>query len=78
MLDQSFVGDVSVQNDPHCLFLLKHYRSLMPMAQEAKKALFLLKPADGAIGAHVQAVRKAYMDFENLACKITDQVAART
>lgn len=44
-----------VEDDPHCLALLKHYRSLMPMAQEARKPMFHLKPADGAIGAHMQA-----------------------
>jgi len=53
--------------DPHRLALLKHYRSLMPMAQEAHKPMFLLKPADGAIGAHVEAVRSCYEDFLQLA-----------
>lgn len=37
---------LSVVNDPHCLMLLKHYRSLMPMAQEARKPMFHLKPAE--------------------------------
>jgi cellulose biosynthesis protein BcsQ len=53
--------------DPHCLAQLKHYRSLMPMAMEARKPVFYLKPADGAIGAHVEAVRHAYLDFFALA-----------
>ncbi len=53
--------------DPQRLALLKHYRSLMPMAQEARKPMFLLKPADGAIGAHVEAVRSCYEDFLQLA-----------
>lgn len=56
--------------DPQRLALLKHYRSLMPMAQEARKPMFLLKPADGAIGAHVEAVRACYDDFLNLARKV--------
>jgi|UniRef100_A0A7C1FTU8 cellulose biosynthesis protein BcsQ len=56
--------------DPQRLALLKHYRSLMPMAQEARKPMFLLRPGDGAIGAHVEAVRSCYEDFLNLARKV--------
>lgn len=55
-----------VENDPNCLGLLKHYHSLAPMSMEAHKPMFLLKPADGAIGAHVQAVQKCYSDFKQL------------
>jgi chromosome partitioning protein len=47
--------------------MLKHYRSLMPMAMEANKPIFKLKPADGAIGAHMEGVRSAYEDFKTLA-----------
>jgi chromosome partitioning protein len=47
-------------DDPNCLALLKHYQSLMPMAQEARKAMFQLKPADGAIGAHSNAVKPSF------------------
>lgn len=66
----------TVQDDPDCLALLKHYHSLVPMAQEARKPLFLLKPADGAIGAHQRAVQRAYQDFAALADEITDRLAA--
>jgi deoxyhypusine synthase len=57
-------------SDPNRLALLKHYQSLMPMAQESHKPIFHLKPADGAIGAHIYAVRDVYKDFKNLAEKI--------
>lgn len=67
---------VTVQDDPHCLALLKHYHSLVPMAQEARKPLFLLKPADGAIGAHQRAVQRAYQDFAALAHQIMARLAA--
>jgi len=62
--------------DPHQLGQLKHYRSLMPMAQLANKPMFFLKPADGAIGAHVDAVKKCYQDFKQLAEVILRQVSA--
>lgn len=57
-------------NDLDRLALLKHYQSLMPMAQESHKPIFHLKPADGAIGAHTYAVRDVYKDFKDLAEKI--------
>lgn len=60
----------AVANDPYCLSLLKHYRSLMPMAMEARKPIFFLKSADGAIGAHIEAVRSCYQDFQKLAANI--------
>jgi hypothetical protein len=39
----------------------------MPMAQEANKPMFLLKPADGAIGGHQQAVLDCCRGFKKLA-----------
>ena len=59
-----------VSEDPNCLARLKYYRSLMPLAMEAHKPMFYLKPADGAIGAHVEAVRDCRDDFLELARRI--------
>jgi len=73
---ESVLGDAVMANipiisdDPYKLALLKHYRSLMPMAMEANKPIFFLKSADGAIGAHLEAVASCYKDFEALAAKI--------
>ena len=60
----------AVNDDPYMLALLKHYRSLMPMAMEANKPIFFLKSADGAIGSHQEAVTSCYTDFKRLASKI--------
>ena len=65
--------DKKVEHDENCLALLKHYHSLIPMAMEVRKPIFLLKPADGAIGAHYQAVSRAYSDFKLLTEKITER-----
>ncbi|WP_017717975.1 ParA family protein [Kamptonema formosum] len=73
VLNQPEDGGISVADDPHCLALLKNYQSLMPMAQEAHKPIFHLKPADGAIGAHTSAVRNVSRDFQALAEKIAQQ-----
>lgn len=63
----------SVEDDVNCIALLKHYRSLAPMSMESNKPIFLLKPADGAIGAHVYAVQKSYDDFEIMTKSILDR-----
>jgi hypothetical protein len=60
----------TVEDDPHCLAQLKHYLSLMPLAMEARKPIFHLKPADGAIGAHIAAVEECKRDFKRLAIRM--------
>ncbi len=61
---------VTIEQDPNCIAKLKDYRSLMPLAQEARKPMFFLKPADGALGAHTYAVTDTYNDFKSVAIKI--------
>ncbi len=64
----------SRENDPSCLSMMKHYKSLMPMAQDARKPMFALKSSDGAIGGHAAAVQDCYEQFEDLANKIVSLV----
>ncbi len=59
--------EITDGKDPHAIALLKNYRSLMPMAREARKPIFHLKPADGALGAHLTAANSAGKDFGSLA-----------
>lgn len=73
VLDERAPGKATIDTDPHCLAALKHYRSLMPLAQEARKPMFFLKPADGAIGGHMVAVQDCYRDFRHLAGRIADR-----
>jgi hypothetical protein len=61
-------------NDGNCLARLKHYRSLVPMAQEVRKPIFHLSSADGAIGSHSQAVKDAWSDFKALAVQIEQRI----
>ena len=60
--------------DPHKIAHIKHYRSLVSMAMEARKPMFYLKPADGAIGAHQEAVSACYKDFAFLAKAILERL----
>lgn len=66
VLGEPVVGNVLAEADEHCLGLVKHFHSLIPMAQEARKPVFTLRSADGAIGAHQQAVSLARVFFEDL------------
>jgi chromosome partitioning protein len=65
---------IRISEDPQCLATLKHYRSLIPMAQEARKPIFKLTVADGAIGNHALAVKDAYSDFMALAKKTIERM----
>jgi len=62
--------ELDLDHDPECLAQIKHYRSLVPMAMEAGKPIFLLTPADGAIGAHAAAVKDCGIEFGALAAKL--------
>lgn len=76
VLDLPPDGCSAVSNDPNCLGLLRHYRSLIPMAMEARKPIFNLKPSDGAIGAHTRSVKDCDDDFRILANKVLDTLHA--
>ncbi len=71
VLEESGEDTPPVAEDPHRLGTLKHLHSLMPLAQEARKPMFSLKAADGALGGHASAVSGCYRDFRDLARRIT-------
>lgn len=63
------------EEDPeNALATVKHYRSLVPMAQETRKPIFHLTTADGAFGSHAAAVEAARWDFKILAEKIVKRI----
>jgi chromosome partitioning protein len=67
----------SVESDPHQLAMLKHFKSLMPMAQDARKPMFHLTAADGAIGGHASAVQDCKRQFNALAARILDRIQGK-
>ena len=69
-------ADAPVETDPHCLATLKPYASLMPLAQEARRPMFALKPADGATGGNVAAVQDCYREYRALATAIAERAGA--
>jgi len=70
VLKEPHENPLLINDDYYCLSQLKHYHSLIPMAMEVRKPIFLLRPADGAIGAHLGAVKNSYADFKLLADNI--------
>jgi chromosome partitioning protein len=58
--------------DLHRLGTFRYFPSLAFLAQEARKPMFLLRPADGAVGGLVEAVFDCYRDFKALAIRIAD------
>jgi chromosome partitioning protein len=56
----------NIEGDPYCLALLKHFASLVPFAQQARKPIFDLKQANGIGGGQIQAVARARREFEQL------------
>ncbi|WP_156753473.1 ParA family protein [Actinokineospora pegani] len=65
-------------NDPAALGQMKNYQSLMPLAQEARKPIFELTTADGALGGHLSAARDTYLHFAALTDRIVDGVRSST
>jgi cellulose biosynthesis protein BcsQ len=78
VIEKPVCPSVSIDNDPNCIARLKDYRSLMPLAQEARKPMFFLRAADGALGAHTYAVSQAYEDFRDVAQKIIAKTGIKT
>jgi cellulose biosynthesis protein BcsQ len=74
VLNETLSEKIQQQDDPYCLATIKHYRSLIPMAQEHRKPIFKLSSADGAIGSHANAVQDARKDFKQLAERIAKNI----
>jgi chromosome partitioning protein len=66
----------TVDDDDNRLAMLKHFKSLMPMAQDARKPMFHLTAADGAIGGHSVAVQDSKRQFRELAKAILRRIDA--
>jgi cellulose biosynthesis protein BcsQ len=75
VLGEDYPENVKQEDDQYCIAIIKHYRSLVPIAQEHRKPIFDLTVADGAIGSHAHAVTMAREDYKNLAQKIAQKIS---
>ncbi|PUE09437.1 hypothetical protein B9Z51_11255 [Limnohabitans sp. T6-5] len=70
-IEETTSADIpKIEDDSFALAWLRHYKSIMPIGQEARKPIFSLKTADGVSGSQMATVRAAYEDFQNLATHI--------
>ncbi len=77
VLGENVDSKIKPEDDSYCLATIKHYRSLIPMAQEHRKPIFKLTSADGAIGSHANAVQDARRDFQRLAENIVNKIGIK-
>ena len=56
--------------DGRCLGHLRHFVTLRSLAEDARKPIFAMKPADGILGGYGDVVRGCYNDFRALATEI--------
>jgi chromosome partitioning protein len=74
VLDLADHGATTVDEDDNRLASLKNYHSLAPLAMEARKPMFALRPGDGALGAQMYAVRSCYDDFHAVTTTIANRL----
>lgn len=67
-------GRTSPDDRTHEIATLRNYQSLMPLAHDARKPMFDLRPGDGALGATADFVRRCYEDFETLAMDVAQRI----
>lgn len=73
IVKEPMLQPVSIEQDPYFLGGVKNYRSIVPLAFEAHKPLFALKPADGATGGLLNASLQAYQQFMRLAQRLAER-----
>lgn len=64
----------SFDEDPGCIATIKHFASLVPTAQIARKPIFDLKVADGIGGGQIQSVAKSRREFEALVFELSKRL----
>jgi hypothetical protein len=65
----------NVLDDPWCIGHLTNYDLLIPLARDARKPLFFLRPGDGAQGSYLDAAQKVYFEFKELMEKIFKRIS---
>lgn len=63
----------SLPEDPHRLGVLRYLGALLPLAQEERKPVFDLKPADGAMGSLSAAAVDSFREHRALALRIAER-----
>ena len=67
-------GERTPADDPNLVGIVKPFRNLVDLGREARKPIFALSPADGAMGSHAVAVNAAHREFRGLAEELLRRV----
>ena len=67
-------GERMPADDPNLVGIVKPFRNLVDLGREARKPIFALSPADGAMGSHAVAVNAAHREFRGLAEELLRRV----
>jgi hypothetical protein len=62
---------------PYEIATLRHYRSLLPLARDARKPMFDLRAADGALGSLAGYVQQCHHEYRALAQVILDRLGVQ-
>lgn len=63
----------TIADDPQRLAAPRHFRSLMPLAEEARRPMFALRPADGVLSGAAAGVERSRHEFRALAQRIAGE-----
>ncbi len=63
-----------MEDDPYCIARLKHFASLVPIAQSKRKPMFDLRQGDGIGGGQLLSVKRCREEFERLVAGITQRL----
>jgi cellulose biosynthesis protein BcsQ len=63
--------------DPSMIGQVRNYQSMMALSHEARKPIFELRPADGAIGSHIRVVQEAEETYSDLAQIVAHRIGMR-
>lgn len=74
--DSAVLGEDSATVENYEVATLRNYQSLMPLAHDARKPMFDLRSADGALGSTQTLVQRCRQEFEQLARTLVDRLDA--
>lgn len=62
-----------LEQDPYYLGAVSWYHTLLPLARDARKPIFELRPADGALGAQMTMVQRSRTEFATLSQRLLER-----
>ncbi len=74
---EAVLDDRSAPDSSFEIATMRNYQSLMPLAHDARKPMFELRSADGALGSTQTLVQRCYQEFKTLALTVVERLETR-